>query len=124
MKTLIAALAALVLTTSSAFAAIGSGCATYTQVTPNNAPVSHTGQKPGNLRSHGYAGIPGQFGCPIKAAPGTCVDPTKSLSDPELGGAIFTYVTLDGEVPDIYTHRNYIQIGPVKIYGPEKPGAC
>jgi len=120
-RLLLSAFAVLAMTSAS-FAA----CKEYVTVTPDNAPVNRTKLvgAAGAGASPNYTGVPGQFGCPIKAAPGTCIAANRSLSDP-VGNHIEAYITLDGVVADIVQHRNGIQVGPIFIpLTPLLAGAC
>lgn len=115
MKTIFTSLAVLALMTAPSFAFVG--CVTIP--TLDNAPVDRIGYNPGGRNgSHGYTGVPGQNGCPIKAAVGTCVTANASLSEP-VAGANYPYVTNDGVVPD--NHRKTLFGWPV---GPVLPNPC
>jgi hypothetical protein len=89
-------------------------CKDYPIITPDNAPVSRVNTA-GSNANQGYGGIPGQFGCPIKAAPGTCVDANESLSEKVNSHG---YTTWDGLVADIERHKLGINIDPP---GPKPP---
>lgn len=134
IKTLTIAATAILMASAPALA---TNCYERPVVTPDNAsnPVTSLVSAGSSSigRSHGYTGIPGQNGCPIKAGPGTCVDAGKSLSDASFGGALPVYKTVDlmnGNVPDTEEYRKGILIPPTK-WTPEiwigtqwKPGSC
>jgi hypothetical protein len=109
---LIAVAAALSLAASPAFANLD--CKNFPIVTPDNAPVARVNSA-GSNANQGYNGIPGQNGCPIKAAVGTCVDANESLSEKVNSHG---YTTWDGLVADIERHRLGLTIDPP---GPTPP---
>lgn len=123
IHTLVLGAATLALMTGPTFAGgISLGCKTYTQVTPDVAPVNRTGVKSTGVAAHnGTAQTIADF-CPTAAAAGTCTG--QSLSEPVTTNT-YTYVTLDGDVPDIDWHRYGFYIKghfiPVTKY---KSGAC
>jgi hypothetical protein len=104
----------LALTMATPASATGLSCKDYPIITPDNAPVSRVNTASSNA-NQGYGGIPGQFGCPIKAAPGTCVDANESLSEKVNSHG---YTTWDGLVADIERHKLGINIDPP---GPTPP---
>lgn len=121
LKTLTIAATALLMASAPAYATF---CYERPVVTPNNAPRPYAATvMAGSNGAQGYGGVPGQFGCPIKAAVGTCVDPNESLSE-KVNSYVGQFVAYDGNVPDTEEYRKGIFIGPIFIGTPWKPGSC
>lgn len=122
LKTLTIAATALLMASAPALA---TACKDYPIVTPDNAARPYSAiVKAGSATSNGYSGIPGEFGCPIKAAVGTCPDRNASLSN-KVDSYLGQYVAYDGKVDDIERHKLGIKLGntfiPLTNY---IPGSC
>jgi hypothetical protein len=109
LRSLILAAAASIALASPAFAL----CQQQTVLTPNTNPVYGTKiTTAGSATNQGYGGIPGQNGCPIKAAVGTCVTANASLSEKVQGNADYNFFFGNiGDVPDYTQRRIGIQVG-------------
>lgn len=110
--------------------ALATNCYERTTVVPDDARRDYSAiVRAGSATSNGYSGIPGEFGCPEKAAFGTCPDRNASLSN-KVDSYLGQFVAYDGYRPDLEEFRKGILIPPTK-WTPEiwigtqwKPGSC
>jgi len=94
------------------------GCKEYVAVTPDNAAVARTRIDAAGVASLGGTDYTKATFCPAAAAAGTCTGESLSGRVPVTK---IDYTTFDGQVPDIYTHRQTILNIP---FGPVLAGAC